>query len=172
MTSTTQEKWFESPVGLIRLLASEGVLTGLYWPNRSPTTPVEARRVPVLEETARQLDEYFRGRRTDFDLPMRMDGTPFQRAVWALLPQIPFGETCTYGDIAARLGAPNAVRAVGAANGSNPISIIVPCHRVIGAGGKLTGYGGGLPAKRWLLAHEAGRSGLFGHAPAPVSAIR
>ena len=108
-----------------------------------------------FDETRRQLDEYFAGQRHIFDLPLAAEGTEFQLAVWRELTHIPFGETCSYGDIARRVGRPAASRAVGAANGRNPISIIVPCHRVIGSTGALTGYGGGEARKRWLLEHEA-----------------
>jgi methylated-DNA-[protein]-cysteine S-methyltransferase len=111
------------------------------------------------------LDEYFAGRRWRFDLPLSLDGTVFQRAVWAALRQIPYGQTASYGDIAARVGNPKAVRAVGGANNRNPVAIIVPCHRVIGHGGSLVGYGGGLDTKRWLLDHErlyAWTPGLLG----------
>ena len=102
----------------------------------------------------RQLDEYFGGQRTEFDLPLNLVGTPFQRTVWAALTTIVPGETLSYGALAASVGCPKSVRAVGLANGANPISVVVPCHRVIGADGSLTGYGGGIERKRWLLAHE------------------
>jgi methylated-DNA-[protein]-cysteine S-methyltransferase len=111
-------------------------------------------RNPLLEETARQLRAYFAGETREFDLPLDMRGTEFQKRVWRELLTIPFGETRGYGEIAGALGAPKAVRAVGAANGANPIPIVVPCHRVIGAGGKLVGYGGGLALKRRLLELE------------------
>jgi methylated-DNA-[protein]-cysteine S-methyltransferase len=113
-----------------------------------------------LTDAAHQLGEYFDGRRTSFDLPLAMRGTPFQLRVWAALEHIPFGETISYGELARRVGAPGAARAVGLANGRNPVPIVVPCHRVIGADGTLTGYGGGLDRKRWLLAHESGRAEL------------
>jgi methylated-DNA-[protein]-cysteine S-methyltransferase len=108
-----------------------------------------------------QLAEYFAGARTSFELPLHLLGTAFQRRVWDRLVAIPYGETTSYGALAAELGLPGAARAVGLANGQNPVPVIVPCHRVIGANGSLTGYGGGLPAKRWLLGHEASRTGLF-----------
>ena len=111
----------------------------------------------MLRETARQLSAYFDGSLRVFSVPLAFEGTPFQRSVWQALLTIPYGETRTYGEIARQIGNPAAVRAVGAANGRNPISIIVPCHRVIGADGSLTGYGGGVEAKRWLLGHESGR---------------
>jgi len=108
----------------------------------------------VLDRTIEQLDEYFRGERTEFELPLAPQGTPFQQRAWLALREIPFGETITYGEQARRLGDPNKSRAVGAANGKNPIPIVVPCHRVVGANGHLTGYAGGLGTKAWLLDHE------------------
>ena len=113
----------------------------------------------MLVETARQLREYFAGERTVFDLPLAPEGTAFQRLVWTALTKIPFGETRTYGQQASLIKRPSASRAVGAANGRNPIGIIVPCHRVIGTNGSLTGYAGGLAMKQWLLEHEGHRSG-------------
>jgi methylated-DNA-[protein]-cysteine S-methyltransferase len=107
-----------------------------------------------LPEVARQLEEYFTGRRRVFDLPIRMEGTEFQRRAWRMLMEIPYGQTRSYGEQAKRIGNPNASRAVGLANGRNPIPIVVPCHRVIGADGSLTGFGGGIERKRWLLVHE------------------
>lgn len=114
----------------------------------------------MLALAARQLDEYFAGERREFDLPLAPRGTGFQERVWRALLAIPFGVTRSYGELARTIGRPSASRAVGAANGKNPIAIIVPCHRVIGANGTLTGYGGGLPIKRWLLEHEAKLAGL------------
>jgi methylated-DNA-[protein]-cysteine S-methyltransferase len=110
---------------------------------------------PLVRDALEQLTAYFQGRLTEFDLPLEMAGTPFQKRVWDALREIPYGEICTYGELARNIGRPASVRAVGAANGSNPIAIIVPCHRVIGASGKLVGYGGGLPMKRMLLDLEA-----------------
>ncbi len=114
----------------------------------------------AVGEAARQLSEYFLGARTEFDLPLAPEGTEFQRAVWRHLQAIPYGETIAYGDLARRMGNPKASRAVGAANGANPIPIVIPCHRVIGANGKLTGFGGGLPIKEALLSLEAKRFAL------------
>ena len=114
-----------------------------------------------LAETKRQLREYFAGDRKDFDLDLAPVGTEFQLQVWDSLCEIPYGETCSYGEIADRIGRPKASRAVGAANGQNPIPIVVPCHRVIGKSGHLTGFGGGLPTKEWLLQHERGERSLF-----------
>lgn len=147
-----------SPIGPLRLVASEDALVGLYTPDHRNAPDIVARPAaghPVLEAARRELDEYFAGRRTRFEVPLRLEGTAFQRAAWAALLEIPLGATWSYTDLARRLGRPAAVRAAGAANARNPISIIVPCHRVIGAGGALTGYAGGIDAKRWLLEHEA-----------------
>jgi methylated-DNA-[protein]-cysteine S-methyltransferase len=148
-------KVMKSPLGPLRLFARGDELVGLFMRNHDPAfrEAVEG-DVAVLRQTAEQLDEYFAGERRAFDLPLNAEGTGFQRLVWRTLYAIPFGVTCRYGDIARAIGRPSASRAVGAANGKNPISIIVPCHRVIGANGALTGYGGGMPAKKWLLAHE------------------
>jgi methylated-DNA-[protein]-cysteine S-methyltransferase len=116
-------------------------------------------RTPLLVETARQLTEYFAGKRLVFDLPLAARGTGFQEIVWRALCAIPFGVTRSYGELATAIGRPSASRAVGTANSKNPIAIIVPCHRVIGANGTLTGYAGGMAAKRWLLDHEAAVTG-------------
>ena len=112
-----------------------------------------------MRAAATQLDEYFAGTRRAFDLPLDLRGTLFQNRTWSALAELPYGTTVSYGEQARRLGVPRAARAVGAANGSNPLPIVLPCHRVIGANGALTGYGGGLDVKRWLLAHEAGAGG-------------
>ena len=148
-----------SPVGLLTLVASDTGLAAILWENDDPKrVPLaitgEDASHPVLRDAERQLKEYFAGTRTAFDLPLDFQGTDFQKRVWAALLAIPFGETRSYGEIARALGNPGAGRAVGAANGRNPISIIAPCHRVIGASGKLTGFAGGLEAKARLLALE------------------
>jgi methylated-DNA-[protein]-cysteine S-methyltransferase len=147
----------ESPIGPLRLDVEEGALVAVHLPEgrRPAISAVERPEDPVLAAAARQLEDYFAGRRVTFELPLRPRGTAFQRAVWDALRAIPPGETRSYGEIARAVGKPAAVRAVGAANGRNPLAIVVPCHRVIGAGGTLTGYAGGLEAKRWLLEHEA-----------------
>jgi len=147
-------------VGRLSLVATDRALVALVWRREGhPRVPfdlaVEKPRHPVLRETMRQLEEYFAGRRQTFELELEFRGTDFQRSVWAALRTIPYGETRTYGQIAGQIGNPTAVRAVGAANGRNPISIIAPCHRVIGMSGELTGFGGGLDAKAHLLALEA-----------------
>jgi methylated-DNA-[protein]-cysteine S-methyltransferase len=136
------------------MLVSNGeALTGLYM-TPHPKAPGKRDDAP-FHEARKQLGAYFAGELRDFNLPLAAEGTPFQQRVWAVLRTIPFGSTVSYGEIARRLDLPAASRAVGAANGRNPISVIVPCHRVIGANGTLTGYGGGLERKRWLLHHEA-----------------
>ena len=158
-------KMVDSPVGRLKLVASDAGLAAILWENDRPgrvQLPIEAedRRHPVLVETERQLQEYFSGRRTAFALPLDVAGTVFQRQVWQALLTIPFGETRSYGQIARQIGKPAAVRAVGAANGANPIAVFLPCHRVIGADGSLTGYGGGLELKRALLSLESRESRL------------
>jgi len=162
--------FFDSPIGpLVLVCGDDGMLTELHLPHGGEPGHVapEWQRAPErLRDAHAQLSAYFAGKLLTFDLPLAPRGTEFQRQVWDELLQIPFGDTTSYADVARRIGRPNAVRAVGAANGANPIAIIVPCHRVIGADGTLTGYGGGLPAKRWLLDHERH------HAPAPLLELR
>jgi len=145
---------FRSPLGVLRLYAHADELCAVHLPDPDAPPEVE-RKNEVLEATAAQLREYFAGTLRRFDLPLAPRGTGFQELVWRALTAIPFGETRSYGELARAIGRPAASRAVGAANGANPIAIIVPCHRVIGANGTLTGYGGGLPAKKWLLDHES-----------------
>ncbi len=145
-----------TPIGELMLTADhDGALTGVNLPNRHPDPAGWERDDELLADARRQLTEYFAGERTTFDLPLRPAGAPFQLRVWEALLRIPYGETASYGEIARGLGHPTASRAVGAANGRNPIAIVVPCHRVIGANGTLTGYGGGLERKQLLLALEA-----------------
>jgi methylated-DNA-[protein]-cysteine S-methyltransferase len=154
-----------SPIGELTLVGDGEALTGLYMTEHrhQPPLPPGARRDPHgFEDARRQLREYFAGDRTRFDLPLRMEGTDFQREVWSALLDIDYGQTESYGELAHRIGRPDAVRAVGLANGRNPVSIVVPCHRVIGASGSLTGYGGGLERKRFLLELEAGVPSLLG----------
>jgi methylated-DNA-[protein]-cysteine S-methyltransferase len=152
-------KLIDSPVGELKLVASDKGLVAILWENDSPrrvrlSELVEDEHHPVLVETERQLEEYFAGKRKVFSVALDMRGTRFQKDVWEALLAIPFGETRSYGQLANQLGNPRATRAVGAANGRNPVSIIVPCHRVIGASGKLTGFAGGLNAKARLLGLE------------------
>ena len=152
-----------TPVGELTLVASERGLRAVLWPNERPgrvqlgeSTVGNATADAVLAEAVRQLEEYFRGERRAFDLPLDPVGTEFQQQVWQVLRTIPYGQTISYGEQAARLGDKNKSRAVGAANGRNPISIIVPCHRVVGSTGKLTGFAAGVDTKDWLLRHEQG----------------
>ncbi len=159
-----QQVVIESPLGPLRLVASAAGLAGVWFVDHqrhAPTTeqvlawPVAAAGHPVLEPAARQLQAYFQGQRQRFDLPLDLaQGTPFQREVWQALCAIPFGQTYSYGELAQTIGRPKAVRAVGAAVGRNPLSIVVPCHRVLGGDGSLTGYAGGLDRKRALLRLE------------------
>ncbi|MEO5610873.1 MAG: methylated-DNA--[protein]-cysteine S-methyltransferase [Ornithinibacter sp.] len=145
-----------SPVGLLELVERDGALVAIHF-DAAPdgTSGTERGGSPVLTEAHRQLSDYFAGRRRVFDLPLRPSGTDFQRRVWALLSDVPWGRTITYGSIASDLGLPpGASRAVGAANGANPVPVVVPCHRVIGADGTLTGYAGGLARKATLLRLE------------------
>ena len=143
----------DSPVGKLWLEAEGDALTGLYF-SEERCSGGEAGESDVLDRAEAQLAEYFAGARRSFDLPLKPQGTPFQLADWKALEQIPYGETVSYGDIARAIGRPKACRAVGMANHANPISIIAPCHRVVGSNGRLTGYGGGLAVKQWLLEHE------------------
>lgn len=147
-----------SPVGPLLLGADEHSLRLIWFSTPRHPLPrdvvLEQGGNAVLRETRAQLDAYFTGTLRSFDLPLQPVGTPFQREVWAILARIPYGQTWSYRDVAERIGKPQAVRAVGAANGRNPIPIVVPCHRVIGADGSLTGFGGGLPMKQFLLALE------------------
>ncbi|MBE5797803.1 MAG: methylated-DNA--[protein]-cysteine S-methyltransferase [Clostridiales bacterium] len=145
----------DSPVGHLLIEADEQGLTALDRTDK-PLSPPDT---PLLTEAVHQLSAYFNGTLTDFDLPLHMTGTPFQLRCWQALRTIPYGETISYGEQARRIGSPRATRAVGGANHRNPISIVVPCHRVIGADGSLTGYGGGLGMKRWLLEHEQKHTG-------------
>ncbi|MCK1798303.1 methylated-DNA--[protein]-cysteine S-methyltransferase [Streptomyces sp. XM4193] len=151
----------ESPIGPLTLVATDGVLCGLYMEDQRHLPARETFGAPDpdgFDPVAQQLAEYFAGERTEFTVPLTMEGTEFRRTVWTALRDIPYGRTESYGELAARIGRPSASRAVGMANGRNPISIIVPCHRVIAGNGNLTGYGGGLPRKRHLLALESDRT--------------
>jgi methylated-DNA-[protein]-cysteine S-methyltransferase len=143
-----------SPLGPLRLVADGEALIGVWLPGQADVAIADG-EAPVLTAAMAQLAEYFSGRRQAFELPLAPRGTAFQQTVWQALRAIPYGATSSYGQIAAAIGRPSASRAVGAANGQNPLAIVVPCHRVIGAGGALTGYAGGIEAKRWLLALES-----------------
>jgi methylated-DNA-[protein]-cysteine S-methyltransferase len=158
---------YVSPVGELLLTSERGMLSGLSMALQrgkpAPSPEPEWRRDDKALHLARQqLDAYFEGDLQNFDLPLSMAGTPFQKQVWRGLQAIPYGTTISYAELASRIGRPGASRAVGAANGRNPIGIIVPCHRVIGANGTLTGYGGGLDRKEWLISHEAAAVGGVG----------
>ena len=149
-----------SPVGVLKLVATDQALVAVLWENENPKRVrlaelVEDKKHPILLETQKQLNEYFAGQRTQFDLPLDFEGTEFQKKIWQALLTIPFGETRSYKQIAEQVGNVKAVRAVGAANGRNPISIIAPCHRVVGANGKLVGFAGGLENKEILLKLES-----------------
>ena len=152
--------YLETPIGPLLIAGDREALLRIEFPKRGkPGRPApgwtQSPNGPT-GDAARQLREYFAGRRTQFDLPLEPEGTAFQRSVWRRLQEIPYGKTISYGELARRIGNPKASRAVGMANGANPIPIVIPCHRVIGADGTLTGFGGGLPIKRALLALEAG----------------
>jgi len=153
-------KMMESPVGKLKLVASDKGLAAILWENDNPervrlNPVVEDKRHPALLEAERQLNDYFAGKLKKFSLALDAKGTEFQKKVWQALLTIPFGETRSYGQIARQIGRPKAVRAVGAANGKNPLSIVAPCHRVIGSNGKLTGFAGGLEVKACLLGLES-----------------
>lgn len=154
-------KTMASPVGALKLIASDAGLSAVLWENDDPKRVrvgelIDAPEYPVLIQAERELRAYFAGERTSFSVPLDASGTAFQKKAWAALLTIPYGETRSYGQLATQIGNPKASRAVGAANGRNPISIIVPCHRAIGSNGALTGFAGGLEAKRYLLALETG----------------
>jgi methylated-DNA-[protein]-cysteine S-methyltransferase len=158
-------KVIDSPVGKLKLVGNDDGLAAVLWENDDPKrvrleATEEDGRHPVLVEAGRQLGEYFAGKRRAFSVKLNFVGTDFQKKVWGALLEIPFGETRSYAQIAERIGDPKATRAVGAANGKNPISIISPCHRVIGSSGALTGFAGGLAVKRALLGLESGRGGV------------
>ena len=160
-TAPTLVTTVDSPIGPLTLMARDGHLTHLVMEDQAHAVappPGSQRDDDVFAEVATQLDEYFAGERTTFDVPMTLEGTDFQRRVWAQLCSIPYGETISYGELARRVGNPKASRAVGLANGRNPVAVIVPCHRVIAADGSLGGYGGGLDRKVHLLGLEQGRS--------------
>jgi methylated-DNA-[protein]-cysteine S-methyltransferase len=157
----------DTPIGALRIIASSHGVRAVLWPGDTEqrvaigdTSGGDADAERVLAEAVRQLEQYFAGDRRQFDLPLDPVGTEFQQQAWGVLRTIPYGDTISYGEQARRLGDANKSRAVGAANGRNPISIIVPCHRVVGSTGKLTGFAGGLDTKAWLLQHEQGAARL------------
>ena len=150
---------FDTPAGALALEAEGGALTHIYLPNQLEGIAPAGEETPLLAEGRRQLLDYFAGARRQFDLPLRPEGTPFRRRVWDALLTIPYGETISYAELARRVGSPKGVRAVGQANHHNPLSILIPCHRVVGKDGSLTGYGGGLGLKQFLLDLEEARYG-------------
>ena len=143
--------YLESPIGLLEICGEDEWITSIYFVESAREEVVPS---PAVEKCAQQLEEYFAGKRKEFDLPLRPEGTEFRQRVWNQLQLIPFGETISYHILAKQLGDPKCIRAAGSANGKNPVSIIIPCHRVIGSDGKLIGYAGGLWRKKWLLNHE------------------
>ncbi len=154
--NTLKYKYLSSPVGQLKLVTNDKHLIAILWDNEKPNRVkldemFEDNNHPILLNAEKQLKEYFQKKRSSFDLPMKAIGTPFQEAIWSILSKIPYGITYTYKEVADKIGKPNAVRAVGAAIGRNPISIIIPCHRVIATNGKLTGFAGGLERKEHLL---------------------
>lgn len=155
--TAVRHSYLDTPIGRVLLVGAPGALTGLYLADHERCPPLPPGSMPdddAFNDAREQLRDYFAGTRTTFDLPLRLTGTKFQVGVWSALRDIPYGHTSGYGELARRLGHPSAARAVGAANGRNPISIILPCHRVIGGDGSLTGYGWGVETKAWLLDHE------------------
>ena len=164
MTTTRSHCFVDTPIGALRLVAEDGGLVEIHFAAALPPGDQDGGLdpdEPALAAAARELGEYFRGGRRTFSVPLAPCGTEFQRLVWDALREIPYGETRSYAWLAAHIGRPNAVRAVGAANGANPFAIVVPCHRVIGSNGTLTGYAGGLEIKRWLLEHEQMGAGRY-----------
>ena len=168
--TTTRYRVMDSPVGVLAI-AGDDEITNLRMEEQTHEPSTRPEWVPdpaAFPQAVEQLTAYFAGELFEFDLPLRLEGTPFQRRVWAALQDIPYGETTSYGKLAAAIGQPTASRAVGMANGRNPVGIVVPCHRVIGAGGKLVGYGGGLPRKAKLLELEQLARAARYAAPSPT----
>jgi methylated-DNA-[protein]-cysteine S-methyltransferase len=163
MSGTLRQCFIESPIGELTLIASEVGLRRISWPH---DCVAEGEHImfdeahPILAAASKQLQEYFAGDRRDFTIPLDLEGTDFQRAAWLALADVPYGETASYGEQAERIGRPRASRAVGAANGKNPVPIVLPCHRIVGADGSLTGFAGGLEMKERLLAHERAQQSL------------
>ncbi|MBM3944975.1 MAG: methylated-DNA--[protein]-cysteine S-methyltransferase [SAR202 cluster bacterium] len=161
-TERTYRTHLDSPLGRLTLVASDVGLRAVLWPAENPKLAllspgaIEVRSHPILDAAGKQLAAYFSHKRREFDLPFDLQGTQFQKMAWLALASIPYGTTVSYATQASRIGRPAAVRAVGAANGRNPVPIILPCHRVVGANGSLVGYAAGLDIKKWLLEHERG----------------
>ncbi len=154
--------FYESPVGRLGIAAENNNLTGVFFDHRNNFPNHEIVETPIIKLAAKQLEEYFQGERKAFDLPLLLQGTEFQQSVWGALQTIPYGETRSYKEIATQIGNPKASRAVGHSNHKNPLAIIIPCHRVIGQNGKITGYAGGLEAKRFLLELESQQYFAYG----------
>lgn len=152
LTAPLKTAYYNSPIGFVKITGTEENIIGVDFIDSNPEQ--ESELLPLLENCIQQLDEYFHYKRQQFDVPVMPQGSSFQKRVWEKLKKIPYGTTCSYLQIARQIGNPRAIRAVGGANGKNPIAIIIPCHRVIGANGKLIGYGGGIWRKEWLLKHE------------------
>jgi len=152
-SDSTSKGFYSSPVGILEIRSDGTTITSIHFLD-SDKSELPAESDEIIAKCVNQLDEFFQGRRSVFDLPLNPKGTDFQRRVWDKVVEIPFGETTSYGAVATSLGDPNLNRAVGLANGANPVPIIIPCHRVIGSNGSLTGYAGGLERKKWLLNHE------------------
>lgn len=175
MTATIYYTYIDGPLGRICVQGDGKFVTGLYLPQhkgRPATSAMGQKSAAPFAAVCEQLAEYFAGQRQEFELPLQPAGTPFQRRVWQELVKIPFGTTITYAQLAQRVGQPTAARAVGHANSRNPISLLVPCHRVIGADGALTGYAGGMEKKRWLLAWECRAAAACGQAASSSAARR
>lgn len=151
--NSSETAYLHTPLGMAVICGTQRGLTSLSF---SPDPGVVQRIPPSLTGACEQLTAYFEGRRTRFEIPLSMEGTPFQQEVWEALLELPYGETCSYRELARRMGAPEAVRAVAAANARNPLAILIPCHRVVGSDGALTGYAWGIWRKKWLLDHEKG----------------
>ena len=167
---TTVQTTIDSPVGPLRLVADDDALVAVFFADHRPAPTIVARTVTrhaVLDRAAEQLAEYFAGSRRRFDLPLDPQGTEMQRRVWQALATIPFGTTTSYGALAAAIGRPGSARAIGHANARNPLSIVLPCHRVLGSAGALTGYAGGTDRKRWLLVHETSGTSVARVRPDP-----
>lgn len=154
MKNQTGFVFLNSPLGIIKITGDYYYVSGIDFVDENMDDLPENSNSPALKKCSGQLEEYFAGKRKTFDVPLKLEGTTFQKKIWEALGKIPYGKTCSYQDIAIMTGNPRAVRAVGGANNKNPVGIIVPCHRVIGKDGSLTGYGGGLWRKEWLLEHE------------------
>lgn len=151
--------YYQSDIGWLEIIGTNQTITAINFVDAVSEMPSSAARSPLVTQCWQQLDEYFKGERQEFLLDLEPEGTDFQKAVWQQLTTIPYGRTVSYLDIAKAIGSEKSVRAVGLANGRNPISIVIPCHRVVGSDGSLTGYGGGLWRKEWLLRHERNLSG-------------